>query len=152
MTRVPFPKPLRVELLPNGSTPRRVFRLLAIFAYVRTNGERIYTPIDCEVDGASIPWFWWRLIGPPWGVYAEASVIHDHLWMDARKWAQDAREKALGNWQGVARNKYEHANRVFDEALRDCGVTNWRRVLMVWCVRRWARQELRRLVRGEVIR
>ena len=126
--RHPFPTFLRTDLLPNGSAPRRRFRVVRPFTYVRASGEKIVVPIGRVCDGASIPRFWWRLIGPPWGLYAEASVIHDHLWMVAREWAQNAREEALGNWQGIARGMYDHANRVFNEALRDCHVAYWRRV------------------------
>jgi hypothetical protein len=43
------------------------------------DGKRVWVaPKDSIVDGASIPWFFWRFIGSPFvGKYRRASVIHD---------------------------------------------------------------------------
>src|SRR5579859_5068431 len=53
--------------------------LLAPFGYVDPAGKKWETPADWTVDGASIPWPLWSIIGSPWtGKYREASVIHDY--------------------------------------------------------------------------
>ncbi|WP_334503515.1 DUF1353 domain-containing protein [Bradyrhizobium sp. AZCC 1678] len=63
----------------------RTAMLLAPFAYVDPQGKEWVTPAGWKVDGASIPWPLWSLIGSPWtGKYREASVIHDYL-CDTRK-------------------------------------------------------------------
>jgi hypothetical protein len=53
--------------------------LLAPFGYVDPVGKKWETPTGWTVDGASIPWPLWSIIGSPWtGKYREASVIHDY--------------------------------------------------------------------------
>jgi hypothetical protein len=53
--------------------------LLAPFGYMDPTGKRWETPVGWKVDGASIPWPLWSIIGSPWtGKYREASVIHDY--------------------------------------------------------------------------
>jgi len=62
------------------SNDGRTAILLAPFAYIDPDGRKFETPTGWNVDGASIPWPLWSLIGSPWtGKYREASVIHDYL-------------------------------------------------------------------------
>jgi hypothetical protein len=71
------------------SSDGRTAILLAPFTYVDPDGRKFETPAGWKVDGASIPWPLWSIIGSPWtGKYREASVIHDYL-CDTKKvpWA-----------------------------------------------------------------
>lgn len=59
------------------------WKLLAQLRWVAYKDLNFYTvniPEGFECDGASIPRFFWRLIGPPWGEYARAAVLHDYLY------------------------------------------------------------------------
>jgi hypothetical protein len=70
-----FPDPLDLRLSSNG----RDAKLLAPFAYIDADGKRWEVPAGTTVDGASIPWPLWSIIGSPWtGRYREASVVHDY--------------------------------------------------------------------------
>lgn len=160
--RTPFPDRLLVELLPNGSTPRRVVTVKRPFSYVRPNGERVTVPVGRQIDFVSRPRFSYRLLGPPLGADAESSAIHDHLWMVARErfcpWGLEFVE---------SKERYAYANLVFDEALKDQfdllvaetsrprqfkAAWYWFcRKLQVWCVRHWAKQEIQKLLRGEKV-
>lgn len=94
---------------------RRRFQLRAPFRYVRTDRRSTITvPIGFTVDGASIPCCFWRVIGNPWGDYAEASVVHDWLWVEALS----------------GRCSFRQANAVFLEAMESLDVAPWRRRLM----------------------
>ncbi|HWV51659.1 DUF1353 domain-containing protein [Pseudorhodoplanes sp.] len=58
----------------------RTATLLAQFAYIDPNGKHWDVPTGTRVDGASIPWPLWSIIGSPWtGRYREASVVHDYF-------------------------------------------------------------------------
>jgi hypothetical protein len=70
--------------------------LLAPFAYIDPAGTRYEVPGGTVVNGASIPWPLWSIIGSPWtGRYREASVVHDY----------HCEIKKL-TWQAVHRNFY----------------------------------------------
>ncbi|MDO6488248.1 DUF1353 domain-containing protein [Colwellia sp. 6_MG-2023] len=57
--------------------PKRM-RLSADFSFVDVNNVKWTAPAGCVIDGASIPRFFWYLIGSPFnGHYRRASVIHD---------------------------------------------------------------------------
>lgn len=87
-----FPNPLDLRMSGDGRTAT----LLASFAYVDTGGRRWEVPAGTSVDGASIPWPLWSIIGSPWtGRYREASVIHDHYC-----------ETKKAPWETVHRNFY----------------------------------------------
>jgi hypothetical protein len=65
---------VRTEWLDDG----RTMRLLADVSFVDSSGRRWDALAGDEVDGASIPRFFWRFIGSPFvGKYRRASVIHD---------------------------------------------------------------------------
>lgn len=81
-----FPHPLDLRMSGNG----RDATLLAVFAYIDGSGNRWEVPAGTSVDGASIPWPLWSIIGSPWtGKYREASVVHDY-YCDTKKapWKQ----------------------------------------------------------------
>jgi hypothetical protein len=56
----------------------RDMELVAEFEYVDRDGGVWVAPIGAVVNGASIPRFFWRVVGSPYcGRYRRASVIHD---------------------------------------------------------------------------
>ncbi len=62
----------------NGDDDRKM-KLLADFSFVDDDGKRWTAPAEWEVDGASIPGFFWNTVGPPFvGAYRRASVVHDY--------------------------------------------------------------------------
>ncbi len=57
--------------------PRKM-RLLEDFIYIDSNGLEWRATLGSIIDGASIPKFFWRVIGSPFvGLYRDPSVIHD---------------------------------------------------------------------------
>ena len=122
-----FPDKLHLILIPEARRPwwkrwrkrRRKFRVTQPFRYVTSEGFTLAVPRGTTINGASIPCFCYRLIGPPCGDYFEASAVHDWLWSVAvhglkNGWPADFR------W----------ANAVFLDAMRTLGVARWRRGLM----------------------
>ncbi len=58
---------------------RRDMVLTAPFFYTDSNGKIWTAPVGARINGASIPWWLWTLVGSPFvGWYRYASVIHDH--------------------------------------------------------------------------
>ena len=122
-----FRHPLHLMLIPQAKRPwwkrwrkrRRRFRVLTAFEYRTCDGVPITVPRGTIVDGASIPCFFWRLIGQPMGEYAEASAIHDWLWSVALRRLEHGR-----------RADFAWANAVFVDAMRTLKVAWWRRWLM----------------------
>jgi hypothetical protein len=56
----------------------RSMMLLDTLVFIDSNGRTWTAPETSIVDGASIPRFFWRLIGSPFvGKYRRASVVHD---------------------------------------------------------------------------
>lgn len=69
--------PLRAEFLIRGDDKVRI-RLLEPLVFVEKQGNVRVVPINFISDGASIPQFWWSLVGGPLnGKYARAAVQHD---------------------------------------------------------------------------
>jgi Protein of unknown function (DUF1353) len=67
-------KPL-VELEDDG----RKIKMMADFTYLDPKEKAGTVPKDWIVDGASIPWIFWSIVGPPLvGKYRDASFIHDY--------------------------------------------------------------------------
>ena len=102
---------------------RRRWRLLADFRYVRSDGVTVTVPRRTIVDGASIPCFWWRLIGPPMGDYVEASVPHDYQWgliIALLKRGFDV--------------EFDRVNDTFLDGMRTLGIAPWRRWVMYHAV------------------
>ncbi len=75
----------------------RLMQLQQPFAFVDRRGKRWHVPQDAIVDGASIPRFFWRTIGPPFvGDYRFASVVHDYFC-----------DERTETWQSTHRMFYE---------------------------------------------
>lgn len=66
----------------------RLMQLVRPFGYQDAAGRRWQAPDGAYVDGASIPRFFWSVIGGPFeGRYRNASVIHDwYCAVRVRKW------------------------------------------------------------------
>jgi hypothetical protein len=65
---------VKTEWLSNG----RKMRLMEAVTFRDAGGCAWTAPAGSLVDGASIPWLLWSVIGPPFtGRYRRASVIHD---------------------------------------------------------------------------
>jgi Protein of unknown function (DUF1353) len=62
--------------------------LMEPFSYTDRRTKRWTAPINSTLDGASIPRFFWRLVGSPFrGKYRYASIIHDyHCNARVEKW------------------------------------------------------------------
>lgn len=96
--------------------PRPLFKLENEFRFKDPNGLLWATPPGAEVDGASIPQFFWSFIGGPFeGPYINASVIHDHYCRTKERTAHDT-----------------HRN--FYYGMRAANVEAWRAKLMHWAV------------------
>ena len=108
-----FPLPLRLDFV-NGV----IWILLSDFEYHRKCGDIIKVPTGFRTDGASIPKVAWSWIGHPLGEYAPASVIHDFCCEHA-------------TWPRAK------TDRIFLEAMRDCGVSYLKRQTMYIFVRLW---------------
>lgn len=69
-----FTNTVKAEWLPDG---RRML-ILEDVSFVDVTGKEWLAPAGSVVDGASVPRFFWRIIGSPFvGKYRRASVIHD---------------------------------------------------------------------------
>lgn len=95
------------------------FKLVEDFTFV-DSGARIWTaPRGTIVNGASIPKYFWSIIGGPWsGHYRRASVIHDHFCQTRSR-----------SWIDV--------HRVFYEAMIASGVSEIKAKLMYFAVYRY---------------
>lgn len=61
-------------------TDRPLFKLHEDFVFRDPNGLDWVAPKDEVVDGASIPWYAWSLVGGPFsGNYLGAAIIHDYF-------------------------------------------------------------------------
>ena len=112
-----FPLPLLTKWLDDGTN----MQLIAPFEYYHL--PRVGLPHHFRIhkgfvtDGASIPWFFWRVIGGPLnGPYRRAAVVHDFLCTAQTIPSPDA-------------------HRVFYDACLDDGCPKWRATLMYWAVR-----------------
>lgn len=114
-----FLDPLRIETDPRRPRKQRAWRLLERLRYVDSAGQEYWVPFDFSTDGASIPRFFWRVIGHPMHLdFVAAAVIHDFLWQQA---VNGDVEFAKANW-------------VFRDALRELGVGLLRRHVIWFCV------------------
>jgi hypothetical protein len=65
----------KVELLEDG----RLVRLIERFEFINADGRGWPVPDGTISDGASIPQFFWSLIGGPFeGLYRGPSIVHDY--------------------------------------------------------------------------
>ena len=70
-----FDNTIKTEWL--ADDPRKM-RLLDDINFIDPSGKEWHAPAGSIVDGASIPRFFWRVIGSPFvGRYRRATVIHD---------------------------------------------------------------------------
>lgn len=110
-----FPDELRGKFI-HDAKPRPTFKLENDFRFIDPNGLLWTTPIDTEVDGASIPPSLWSIIGAPFeGAYINASVIHDYYCDVKKRTAHDT-----------------HRN--FYYGMRAAQVPEWQATLMYWAV------------------
>lgn len=95
----------------------RSMRLTEPFEYVDPEGARWVAPAGSIVNGASIPRFFWRIVGSPLtGCYRRASVLHDvHCDFRTRSW--------------------QHVHRMFYRAMRADGCGWLQASVMYWAVR-----------------
>ncbi len=111
-----FPNPLITEHLEG-----RRFELKEPFLYIVNFKpcEVVSVPAGFITDLASIPKFFWALVGSPNGRYGKAAVIHDYLYFK----------------QIYSRQK---SDRIFYEAMQSLQVPFWRRWSMYHSVRTFA--------------
>jgi hypothetical protein len=96
--------------------PRPQFKIDQDFRFEDPNGLLWSTPRGTFVDGASIPQFFWSIIGGPFeGQYINASVIHDHYCRTKERTAHDT-----------------HRN--FYYGMMASNVAEWKADLMHWAV------------------
>jgi len=99
-------------------------------------------PAGTRTDGASIPRFFWRLIGPPMtGPYRKAAVVHDAGYGGTLVW------KEFQLPVGYAR---KHVDRLFLVLMKWLGVKAWRRWAMYLAVRLFAGGHWKRARQAEM--
>ena len=112
----------------------RLVRLYESFSYTTLAGQKHVAPAGFIFDGASIPRFFWRTIGPPLtGKHRYAAIIHDILCHQARQMAK------ADPTEGAERRAY--ADEIFREMLEVSGVGRTKCALMYRGVRidaKWA--------------
>ena len=89
--------------------------------------QTLTAPQGMITDGASIPRFFWRIIGSPLsGKYRQAAVIHDAGYLGVLEWRSGTVQK------NYTRQEVDDMFLLLMEAL---GVSWWRRRAMHWAVR-----------------
>lgn len=78
------------------------------------SSDIVRVPKGFVTDGASIPRFFWRMIGHPFGEYAYASFLHDYMCINGKK---------------------SRADFVFYEAMGVLKVSEWKRSMMYFAIR-----------------
>lgn len=112
---MPFTTPLVVMVLEEEWDGRALVRLLEPMTYIDNESEvSITVPAGFVSDFLSIPWFS-RLFFTPFDKGAKAGVVHDWLL-----------------YSGIMSKKEAH--KVFRSALKDLGVSRWRRTFLYWAV------------------
>ncbi len=93
------------------------WQLTKVLIYETLSGNLIIVPQGFISDGASIPRFFWRLIGSPWsGKYGRAAVVHDFMCF-SKEFTR------------------KQADIVFYESMKELGVPYWKRKIMYFAVR-----------------
>ena len=109
-----FKNNLVVEFL-RGEDADKI-RLICHLFYVYGE-EKIIVPAGFVSDGASIPRFFWRIIGSPFrGMYRDAAIVHDWLYFSGKYTRLET-------------------DRIFKQAMKELGVSAWRRGAMYRAVR-----------------
>lgn len=103
-----------------------MFQLECDFA-VHDDQSSYIAPKGTLTDGASIPRFFWRIIGPPMtGRYRKAAVIHDAGYSGSLQWNVEGQPTAYTR---------KAMDTLFLRLMKALGVPWWRRRLMHWAVR-----------------
>ena len=101
------------------------FRVIVGTAYKLVCPEGMWT------DGASIPRFFWRLVGHPMtSSFVKAAVIHDAGYMNKLEWSY----KEDDEWVLEDHTRKE-VDELFLSLMKDLGVSWWRRTMMYRAVR-----------------
>lgn len=112
-----FHQPL--DLRDNGDG---TFSVLNGFSYIPKEtigtGLKVMVPAGFQTDFASVPRIFWNIF-PPYGRHGKAAVIHDYLYALVR---QGKFHRAM-------------ADAVFLAAMKELGVSWWRRTVMYLSVR-----------------
>ncbi len=106
-----FPLPLIVKHIDG-----EMWELMEPFEYITKKNEVIKVPIGFLSDFASIPRFFYRMIGPPTGRYGPSAIVHDYLYHTKK----------------YTRRK---SDAIFLEAMGVLGVPWWKRRTMWLAVR-----------------
>jgi len=72
----------------------KTIRLNRAIAYRASDGTWTEVPKHFECDGASIPRIVWTLAGHPFGVFLLDAIVHDWLYVQARKLGRPERKVA----------------------------------------------------------
>ena len=80
------------------------------------SGEVVTVPKGFLTDGASIPRIFWVFVGPPWGKYGYAAIVHDYLYH-------------------IKIYTRKRSDQIFYEAMGVLGVSTWKRRVMFTAVR-----------------
>lgn len=88
---------------------------------------QLTVPAGMATDGASIPRFWWRVVGPPMcAAYTPAAVVHDAAYLGKLRWLE------MGTAKPYTR---KDADDLFRALMATLGVPAWRRDIMWAAVR-----------------
>ena len=90
--------------------------------YEDNRGDTIAVQRGFRTDIASIPWAARPLIGPKAGKYAKPAVDHDWLYQHPEDGVEEPRTK-------------RQVDQIFLEAMKDVGITWWRRSVMYFAVK-----------------
>jgi len=97
---------------------------------VTLGGGAVTARAGAKTDGASIPRFFWRLVGPPLaGKYRKAAIIHDAGYAGKLIW-----RVGMGAGLSVPYTRKD-VDRLFLRLMKALKVTWWRRTMMYLAVR-----------------
>jgi len=92
---------------------------------------KLECPEGMETDGASIPRFFWRLMGPKMDPpYHKAAIIHDAGYLNVLRWSYSEDQVWIEEW-----HTRKETDELFRELLKNLGMSRWRRNLMYLAVR-----------------
>ena len=111
----------RVVITNEPGGGRKDWRVLEDLTYYDgETGFAITTRTGAGTDGASIPRFFWRMMGGPFsGKYVAAALIHDQLYRA----------------QGLGILTRKQSDQIFRRAMLSCDVPEWKAALMYRAVR-----------------
>ncbi len=115
----------------NGNTwyLKETYRVLVGSMY------KLVCPKYMSTDGASIPRFFWRIVGHPMTAsYVRAAVIHDAGYANTLEWSY----QYGSNWVHEIHGRKE-TDQLFLMLMKDLKVSWWRRNLMYLAVRWFGR-------------